>query len=529
LLRAACRRASASILAISLLGVALSTSSAHAFTISSGTFTENFSDPSYFDSTNSTGLWNAGASTPGAEGGRFANQDPTKPITFGDGSDGTVNTSSGYTFNTDTHPNGYNFVKLTITGGTITVTGSNRLIIRSLTTVTISPTVTLSGSAGTISQNGAGTSSPGGTAGPTCITHGGAGGDTSPGNGQLGTETGAVSETGGTGNSGATSGTAGSASANSSASPVVFETAGSIVCGSGGAGGGGHAGSTPIGTGGGGGGGAGTLQIAATGNINVTSVVAQGGAGGDAITNSGRCTGAGAGGGGGTVWFQTLGSITAPASDPNIAGGLGGSNAGCGGATSAGLDGVVRGDVAGVTPWSFGYNTTNYIASSTYTIQSRAYDLGTENVGFFQAPTVTSSGAVIAGYPLVEYAGSSNGTTFSSFSSNILTLSNKGYRYLKWRITLQTNGAAATQRVTGISISFAELGIRLIGGCHGPKNLSGKPTWLSALAVLPAVFLSLFGFLLLRRRSHDMPWRIRAGIAGHVMSTENEAIDRERH
>src|SRR5690349_10011143 len=98
----------------------------HAFTISNGQFTENFSDPTYFDAANSTGLWNAidGA----AEGGRFANVGGSfKTISFGDGSDGAVNTSSGYTFDTNSHPNGYNFTQLSITGGTITVTGSNPL------------------------------------------------------------------------------------------------------------------------------------------------------------------------------------------------------------------------------------------------------------------------------------------------------------------------------------------------------------------------------------------------------------------
>src|SRR5689334_833764 len=117
--------------------------------IQNGILTENFTDSSHWDAANSTGLWNIVANA--AQAGRVANATTSDPINFGDGSDGTLSSSTGYTFNTDTHPNGFNFISVNITGGTIQVKGSHPLVIRSLSNMTISPTLSVRGGDG---QNG---------------------------------------------------------------------------------------------------------------------------------------------------------------------------------------------------------------------------------------------------------------------------------------------------------------------------------------------------------------------------------------
>lgn len=130
-------------------------SGAFAATVSGGKLVEDFTSLDGGDFQTSTGLWNVIDHV--AQAGAVANGLSTRPISFGDGSDGALTLSSGssYTFNTDQHPNGYNFTSVSIDSGvTLNVTGSKPLIIRSLSTATISSTLSVDGEFGALSTAG---------------------------------------------------------------------------------------------------------------------------------------------------------------------------------------------------------------------------------------------------------------------------------------------------------------------------------------------------------------------------------------
>jgi len=473
----------------------------HAYSISGGQLVEDFTSLDGADLTNTTGLWNTVTSK--AEAGRVADAGggTHRPISFGDGSDGILDTSGGYSFDTDAKPNGYNFKRVNITGGTITVTGSNPLIIRSLTTVNITPTIQVNGTAGSDGvANGSSTAPSGGTA-VTCPAVGGAGGTASAGavgNGADGViYTGATDASGGLGQVNGTNGDDGGAT---SALPGAnFDNATAFICGGGGGGGGGHRNTVGFqyATGGAGGAGGGTVRITAVGSLTVGTIEAEGGNGGNGITSDGaNCSGAGAGGHGGAVWLQTLADIPLAIPAPSVTNGTGGTSA-CGGAASDGTVGKIRLDSSpGNRPAHSNvadYDTDDVFPSRSYVIQSAAYDLGTLNANFKTAPTVTQT--LNSGTISLSYAGSVDGSVFSDYESDITKLSGKNYRYLKFKINITTAAiAGASPEVSRIVIDFADSGLakvdlKLTAGCGTIQN--GESGWIFILLFLTAAYFRL--------------------------------------
>lgn len=459
-----------------------------AATISSGTFTEDFSDALHYDATASTGTWNVG--TQQLQARRVASADPLRPLDFGDGSLGSVTSANGYTFDTNAYPNGYNFVHLTISGGTITVTGSNPLIIRALGNVSITPTINVSGSAG---QNGAAGTSPtpaGGTS-VACRGTGGVGGVSGGvgGNGVNGDGT-VDAGTGGAGNSGATPG--GGAifppSFGPGAAATFDDAAPGFGCAGGGGGGGGH--STSSFTGGAGGGGGGAVRILAAGSLSVGTLSANGGAGGAGVGGAANdSAGGGAGGGGGAIWLQTLAaSISSVALNVAAGGGGAAPDSNSGSAASAG---VTRQDFA-----AGGTRPTGNVVPGTYYVTSKAYDFGTGNLAILAAPTLTET---IPAESDVQFAGSADGSSYSAWVADPTTLSDRGYRYLKFRAILSPT-TATTPAITQIRLSYAELGVQLRGGACAPARgaRSGSP-W-EALSWAACALLAL-GVVRLAQRS----------------------------
>jgi hypothetical protein len=160
----------------------------------------------------------------------------------------------------------------------------------------------------------------------------------------------------------------------------------------------------------------------------------------------------------------------------------------CSGASGAGFPGVVRQDSATTSdPSSF--PTAQVAVGQTYQLQSTPYDLGTQNAGFFSAPTINTNlnGGIID----VTYAGSVDGVSFSELTSDITTLSNQKYRYLKFKITIQTAATAGlTPQVTSVAIPFAELDIRLVGGCGSLTHQKNRIDPLhGALSLLGWIFI----------------------------------------
>lgn len=461
--------------------LALSATGALAATISGGRVTEDFSSLEYADLTLSsssltTGVWDIGNGR--ARAHAFANgaAGTTRPIDFGDGSDGAVASTTGYTFDTDTHPNGFNFTSLSITGGTITVTGSNPLVIRSLTTITISVPLDLSGATGSngslsgLLNNGPST--------PTCLARGGYGGsatlvsassggdaiqsDGTPegggneGQGQTGANTAAVDGQGAIGSP---------TSNNFELDPTAF------ICGSGGPGGGGYSDTvTNFGSGASGGAGGGRVRLVSVGDLNVGAVNAAGGDGGNGATVGAGCSGNGSAGNGGAVWMQTLGDLLTGA-PPDVTAGTSGTSACYIGSGLSFFDGFARGDTAaaGARPaWATAagsFDTDVVPASLTSVVQSKAYPLDVLNAGF-SAPVIASTGTVA-----MEYAGSTDGVTFGAYVTDLTQLSDRNYRFVRWRATLTNPGAAgASPTLTRVEIPFEDLGLssvdfKLAAGC----------------------------------------------------------------
>ncbi len=479
-----------------------------------GTLVEDFTTLTHADLQNSTGVWNVISHQ--AQSAAYANADATRPISFGNGADGAVDSANGYTFNTDSHPNGFNFTSVNITGGVITVTGSNALVIRSLGSVNILPTIPVhaGGSAkGADAVNGVGTATTAGTA-VTCSASGGAGGtaDGTAGNaGTDGNESDGTLEAGnaGAGQTGANNAAVDATFALSGPISNDFDAAGNFVCGSGGAGGGGYSqgGAGNFASGGAGGAGGGRMRITAIGDINVGTTEATGGNGGNGATVNppgGVCSGNGAGGNGGAIWMQTLGNLTSPA--PTVTAGTGGTSA-CFAGSGLGLDGFARGDSApgSRSAWATvagNFDTDQVPANTTSVVMSKAYDLGVWNAGFTTAPTITKT--LNGGTITVAFAGSKDGNTFDGFVSDITELNNKNYRYIKFKLTITSGGvAAASPLVSKIALDYSDLGLddvplSLFAGCGAMKNVheDGIPP---GVAVEIGLILLVY---LLRRRAY---------------------------
>ncbi len=250
---------------------------------------------------------------------------------FGDGSDGVCNLNTA--INTDTK-NIYNCSSAIIS--TISVSGSKKLIIRSLGPVTISGVISLDGGDGANGVNSvtslAGTSGPGGFSGGagtlTSGDSGTSGGNSGEGIGGTGATYFATGDSGGGGGGGARFGTAilptagedgtddlggsvagGSAGTSSYAPESNFEA--ELIGGSGG-GAGGSGVVDPSGdvhSGGAGGGGAGVIRISTREDLTIEAaggISANGGDGGD---GSGNVSGGGGAGSGGAIFLEAEGDI----------------------------------------------------------------------------------------------------------------------------------------------------------------------------------------------------------------------------
>ncbi|HCM39674.1 MAG: hypothetical protein A2Z97_15170 [Bdellovibrionales bacterium GWB1_52_6] len=486
-------------------------------TAQAGTLVEDFTNLDHADLTQSTGVWNVVDHA--AQAAIVADEDATRVIPFGNGSDGILNSSSGYIFDTDTHPTGFNFISVSITGGPITVRGSNPLVIRSLGEVTITPDLSVSGGEGepgqaSLTENLAG---PAGGNPIAARSSGGAGGksfetlDATLLNGSDGLQSdGLAFNSAGPGDLDLNPGVDGN-SMGPGPGPD-FDTTG-FIAGTGGGGGGGQyheaLGTKYFTTGGGGGAGAGTLRISAIGLITMGNIYAQGGTGGAAAKSDGICSGHGAGGNGGGVWLQSWKGVTT-ANNPDIEPGEGGTNLACPIVLgNPGFIGFRRADgpalpgtwvLNGVTTY---FDVSNAAASQTYIVQSKPYDLGTMNAAFTTNPSITSqtNGGTIA----LEYAGSENGAVFSNYTSELTTLSNQNIRYLKFRLTLTTAGIPGdSPAVSKITVPYDDLGwantdLSISPGCGmitDKQKPSGPPSpGPLIMAFWFAAFFLFWGFL----------------------------------
>jgi len=458
-----------------------------------GTIVEDFTTLNYADLQNSTAVWNIIDHS--ARSAAFANGavDATRPISFGDGSDGVVNSSTGFNFNTDSHPAGYNFQSLTISGGVINVSGSHPLIVRSLSTITIGSAVSatgLDGDPGNIS--GAAII---GKAAKTCSAKGGDGGSAvvaAGSNGAFGIQSDGTSDatsSPGLGETGVVynpSVEAGGSVTGPASNDFETTPAASFIGGTSGPGGGGFSdGTTNFASGGSGGAGGGVLKIVSVGDLTLGATLAKGGNGGNGVTiNAAPCSGNGSGGNGGVIFLQTLGTlVTAP--DPDVSGGNSGVSS-CSPASIQGLAGFDRGDTSSTSvrpAWATGAGSfdTDIVPPTLQSfVQSKAYDLGTLNVGFSTAPTLTIVAPAPGSAVAATYAASVDGNTFSAFTSDITTLSNLGYRFLKFRVTF-TNPTAAgvAPKITKVSIPYSEMGlakldIKLSPGCATIQDINQK-------------------------------------------------------
>ena len=233
---------------------------------------------------------------------------------YGNGSNGAFNSTGNISLAGGT----YNYTSFTLNAGhTITVTGTNPLIIKVQGTAIINGTITGAGANGsgqTAGAGGGGGGKPGGAGGNQggLFSNGSSGGAGTA----FGSLAGGSGGSGGTIISGGSSG--GGGQGNSSISNVLLTTIMNSTNLLGGAGGGGGGGKfSGGGRGGGGGGGAGAMSITAysisgTGTLNF--------AGGNGASNANN----GGGGGGGTVWLQFRNSYSFTTGNINVAGGTGG-------------------------------------------------------------------------------------------------------------------------------------------------------------------------------------------------------------
>jgi hypothetical protein len=471
------------------------------------TLVEDFSTLDHADLVSSVGVWNVQDHSARAQAYANGDTESTRPIDFGNGSDGAVNSSSGYTFNTDTHPNGYQFQSLSITAGTVTVVGSHPLVIRSLSTLTITPSLQVNGGSG---ADGAlsGLVRSGGAA-VTCVAKGGDGGSATVSSAASGGN--AVYSSGATEASTQGIGQVGGVYASAIESQVAtftgpagydFDTdpTNDFICGSGGAGGGGYStNGSDFSSGGAGGAGGGVMKLIAVGDIAVGVTEAKGGNGGNGIQLSNNaCSGSGTGGYGGIVFFQTLGTLTTGV-DPDVSGGHSGTSLCFPAGHGDMVLGYTRGDVnssSAPPSWDtvIAYSTDKVPANLQSFVQSKAYDLGVLNASFSQ-DTVTSTGTVS-----MTYAGSQDGVSFSDFS-NLDSVSNKGYRFLKFRANFTNPGAGGVApKITGLTLEYSDLGLaqldaKLFAGC-GMMAMNGQRPNSDPKSDQTGVLFTLFGILM---------------------------------
>lgn len=470
---------------MSFWGFAFLISAMVAKTSFAATLLEDFGTLDHADLIQSNGVWNVVDRSARAQA--FANGDiqSIRPIDFGNGSDGAVNSSNGYVFDTDAHPNGYHFQSLSITGGSISVKGSHPLVIRSLSAITITPPLRVNGARGADGSTN-GIASVGGAA-VTCLAKGSGGGSASlamasnggnalNSNGVLEANTRGLGQVGGS-----YVGPVPTPGPIESQIPTFtgpafydFDTDPShdFICGTGGAGGGAYATiSSDFASGGAGGGGGGILKLVAVGDIQVGVTEAKGGDGGNGIQlSNGACSGSGTAGFGGVIFFQSLKSLSTSV-DPDVLGGHSGESPCFVGGHGDMLLGYVRGDLNSassapswvVLPYG-SYATEKVPANLQSFVQSKAYDLGVLNASFSEE-TITSTGTVT-----MSYAGSSDGVSFSGFSS-LNSLNNRGYRFLKWKATFTNpSSGGAAPKISNLKLSYTDLGLskldaKLFAGC----------------------------------------------------------------
>jgi hypothetical protein len=494
-------------------------SQAVAGTVSNGKLVEDFTSLDSADlsayGASTSGLWNIIDHV--AQAGVVSAGSSSRPIWFGDGSDGALSLTSGsYTFDTDTHPNGYNFTSVSIGAGvTLSVQGSNPLIIRSLSTLSISASLSADGNyvlaapaANGVANDASLPAGPSGGVGRACAGSGGAGGDNpttgSANDGQSGLQADGVTAENDQGF--AATPLNASTPFTGPGAPANFDTS-AFVCGTGGGGGAARTDAGPHwATGGAGGAGGGAVRIISVGDLTVASVSANGGNGGDGANDTVGCSGNGSGGSGGAIWLQSFKTVSVTGA-LSVNGGTGGS---CGGAGAASLSGITRCDSAPASRpvCDVGDQDTDQAAAGSviYYVQSKAYDLGAYNASF-SAPTVTTSAG--SGSVQVSYAGSSDGTVFSSFTTDLTSLSNQKYRYIKFKIAFTTGAAAGTPpQVSRIEIPFSDLGpsdVQLSLGCGTTRSKDKPPGGGGPIALFwSAVFLA--EYLWMRRGPKIKDW-----------------------
>jgi hypothetical protein len=484
------------IFAVSLGLFLFNQSRANAWSLKDGVLTEDFTEVGHWDISNSSGLWNM--VTHSIQAGRVMGGQFNQPLFFGDGSDGVLQSSLGYVFDTDTHPSGFNFISVQITGGTIVVQGKNPLLIRSLSTIEITPPISVRGGNG--ATGSANTSLIGPTGGIPVASQcaGGQGGNaesTSPqGDGASGLTFDRSNDLAGGGIGGDPPATISPGGPFDSAdSATLWGTGNAFRCGAGGGGGGGYNdGAGHYATGGAGGAGGGTVQMIAVGPVLLNTIDASGGDGAmGADANSGNCSGSGAGGNAGAIWLQSLESISAS----TLVLAPGASATTCLSSAGSGYP-VGFSRIDDRTSSTAGAFTTEAVASNQiYQIQSLAYDLGTRNANFPAEPILSE---VLNGGTLsITYSGSSDGIHFSNDTADLRQLSQQNIRYLKFKVTITTpTSAGLTPELKSISIPFEELDIQLKGGCGSTR--SSTPT--SNTGLFSFLFLFIFSYLLTHSR-----------------------------
>jgi hypothetical protein len=488
-----------------------------AASVSGGRLVEDFSTDDFADYAATTGLWNLVDHV--AQAGVVAAGSAARPISFGDGSDGTLDTSGGFVFDTNSHPNGYNFREVNITGGTISVSGRNPLVIRSLTTLKIASTINLDGNFGANGTVNTLTTGPTGGAPMVGLAVGGSGGAASAvaaGNGGESLNFDGTVDAGNAGTPGAGTDSFGASSVTNGPNATDFDVAGGFIGGSSGAGGGGNSNGGTFATGGAGGAGGGAARLVAVGTLTLGAVTVRGGVGGIAF-KANFCGGHGGGGAAGAIWVQTTKGFSSTSA--LVDGGFGGISATCNGNSVAGdgFPGQRRADRGDASTFpaipalpAFATETLNSTVNAapaqSYVIQSKGYDLDTLNANFATAPSITSVSN--GGSVSVQYAGSVDGASYSGFTSDITTLSNQNYRYLKFKIGMTTAGVAApSPTISQIAIDYSDSGLqkldlKLSPGCgviSDHDSDRGNSTGPGAIVTGAWLMLWLLAFRMLKR------------------------------
>ncbi|MBK9293882.1 MAG: hypothetical protein IPM57_05470 [Oligoflexia bacterium] len=474
------------------------------------TVSVDFNSQTYFDSTNTTAVWNsalgkahppiaidqstgAGINENNALSLGLGTNGSFEPATYAAFSEGGSTAGNVITINTDTY-SVLQFTNFTLASGwTLRGKGSNPLVIKVLGNFTNAGTITCSGDNGeSMNTNVAvqpqgGTARCGGGAGgnggysglaatqgssgctvPVCNITGGNGGSTqltdSGGGGGGGGYYSAVAGSNGTG----TGPGAGGTSELDALMTKIGAASGGPGGGSGG-GGGGYSTTTGPASGAGGGAGGGVIILTVGGNFtNSGSVLANGGNGGTFSAGTERA-GGGGGGAGGSVWIQVAGNLDNTGGTITALGGSGGAGVGGGGNGGNGASGrtwLTFGN-------TFAGNSENPVANlgdlgfvryseSSYVIQSKSIDARNSSPTFTSfSMTNTSFGT---GSATLEVAGSND--NFASDNTGWVLASSpsslNGKRYFKFRITFQyisspavnTTPIATPFEVTAVSANY---------------------------------------------------------------------------